>query len=50
MDWKSSMKQKLAFALGDKPEWNQEIMKWHKCSRETEKILNRGQKKNKENT
>ena len=47
MDWKSSMKQKLAIVMCDKPDWNRRIMHWNKCFREAEKTLNRGKKKKK---
>lgn len=45
MDWKTKMIKNLRSATSDKEEMNRQILRWCKCFREVEKIINRGHKK-----
>ncbi len=45
MGLKDKITKNLRSSTSDKEALNRQILKWHKCFKEVEKILNKGRKK-----
>lgn len=45
MDFKTKITRSLRSSTSDQEELNRKILRWHKCFKEVEKVLNRGRKR-----